>query len=164
MKHETIISGTSFLAMFFMISAFMQSFGQSQDRAMPGRNTKSDYTDISCPIYLVTIEVKLGQQDGATELGKENFTLYDNGVRQDFGFWTRIEPSVTENKEAIYAIGFHPPVYAFDGNLHRIKIVVRNKANKKLSVQFFPARYRATKEFFDGPQRPPNKALQLTAR
>ena len=164
MKNETINSGTSFLAMLFVLSAFMQSFGQSQNTSMPPRNTKSDYDIISCPTYLLTIEVKLGQQDGAAELGKENFTLYDNGVRQEFSFWTRIEPSDTENKEAIYAIGFAPPVYVFDGKLHKIKIVVRNKANKKLSVQFFPARYRATKEFFDGPQRPPNKALQLTAR
>ena len=162
MKSETINSGTSFLAVLFVLSVFMQSFGQSQDTSMPRSNKKSDYDGISCPTYLITIEVKLGQQDGATELGKENFSLYDNGVRQDFSFWTRIED--TENEEAVYAIGFVPPVYVFDGKLHKIKIVVRNKANKKLRVQFFPARYRATEEFFFGQQRPPNKALQLTAR
>ncbi len=148
MKDHTINDNRLSLAILVVVLVCVQGFGQSQNES----RTESDSGGISCPIYLVTIEVRLGQQSGASDLGRENFVLYDNGVVQDISFWTKLEGSATENKETSYAIGYHPPV-SFDGKLHRIRVVVQNKANNKLRVQFSPTRYRATREVF-GEARP----------
>jgi hypothetical protein len=139
---------TSPLVILIILSSFVQGLGQSQNRSMPGGGTKSDSSVISCPLYVITVEVRIPQQKGTSELGKENFILYDNGVRQDIRLWTRIEASGSEYKGAIYAMAYSPPVYVFDGKPHEIRVVVRSKAKNKLRIQFSPGGYHATKELF----------------
>ena len=129
-------------------SVVVQGGGQSQERTMPSRD--SDPV-ISCPADLLTIMVYLGHQHDASELSKVDFILYDNGMRQDIRFWTRIQKSDLDNNGAIYALGYDPPVYDFDNKLHKIRVVVQTNARKKLRVQFSPRSYPATKEFFDSP-------------
>lgn len=137
-----------FLAIMLIGSVVVQGGGQSQERTMPSRD--SDPV-LSCPAYLLTMMVYLGHQHDASELSKDDFILYDNGMRHDIRFWTRIQKSGLDNDGAIYALGYDPPVYDFDNKLHKIRVVVQTNAKKKLRVQFSPRSYRATKQFFDGP-------------
>ena len=103
----------------------------------PTCNTNNE---TSCPVYLMTVEVRLPNRDGSSELKKENFILYDNGAEQDIRYWTRIAAS----GEVVYALGYHPPVYGSDARIRRIRVVVRSKANKRLKARFSPTHYRAT--------------------
>ena len=141
-------SSPTFLAIVFIFSCLAPGVGHSQNRSIPAGDTKSDSSVISCPLDVITIEVRIRNQKGASNLSRENFIVYDNGVRQDIRLWTRIEGSGSEDNEAIYALAYASPVYVPDGKLHKIRVVVRDSAKKKLSVQIAPRDYKATKELF----------------
>ena len=128
-------SSVLFLSILLILSGCVESPGQTQGRENPKRSDD----ETSCPVYLITIKIRLKQHDGISDLTKENFVLYDNGVREDIRYWTKV--SGAGDKEVVYALGYSPPVDALAGKLRRIRVEVRTKANKRLKAQFFPAVY-----------------------
>ena len=128
-------SNTLLLSTLLILSGCVASAAQAQGPDNPKRSDN----ETSCPVYLITVEVRLKQQAGISDLAKENFVLYDNGVREDIRYWTKV--SGVGDKEVAYALGYSPPVDGLSGKLRRIRVEVRTKANKRVKAHFSPAVY-----------------------
>ena len=120
----------------------------AQNRLQTARATNNQ-NGISDTVYLITVTVNLGHQSGAGDLTREHFVLFDNGIRQDVPFFTRIHPS-NDGNDVVYALGYKPPVWLFDGKRRNIRVVVYDANHKKLKTHVSPTRYPGTTEFLDG--------------
>jgi hypothetical protein len=123
--------------------------GIAQERAPRARVT-NDQNAICDNIYLITVTVNLGHQSRAVSLVRKNFTLSDNGIRQDIPFFARIQNG-SGNNDVIYALGYHPQIWLFDHKRRKVRVVVHDATGKKLTARFSPTEYPGTREFLDGP-------------
>ena len=122
----------------------------AQDRAQTVRVT-NDKTRIVDNVYLITVTVNLGRQSSAVDLARDNFALSDNGIRQEIPFFTRIAPSNSGDNDIIYALGYKPPVWLFNGKRRKVSVVVYNAKGKTLKAHFSPREYLGTRAYLDGP-------------
>ena len=100
--------------------------------------------------YLITVTVNLGHQRGAVDLVRDNFALSDNGIRQDIPFFARIQPD-SGNNDVIYALGYGPQSWLFDGERRKVRVVIRDATGKELKAHFSPTEYPGTRPLLDGP-------------
>jgi len=114
----------------------------AQER-VPSARVTSDQNGICDNVYLITVTVNLGHQTRAVSLARDNFALSDNGIRQDIPFFTRIQ-SDSGNNDVIYALGYHPPIWLFEGKRRKVMVVVHDATGKKLKARFFPTEYPGT--------------------
>jgi hypothetical protein len=114
----------------------------AQDR-VPSARVTNDHNRTYDDIYLVTVTVNLGPKSRAVSLAREHFALSDNGIRQDIPFFTRIQPD-SGNNDVIYLLGYHPPIWLFDGKRRKVKVVIHDATGKKLKARFSPTEYPGT--------------------
>ena len=137
------------LSLAILLIVVAGAHGVAQHHAETTRVTNAQ-NGISDNFYLITVTVNLGYQRGALDLARENFALSDNGIRQDIAFFTRIQPN-SDNNDVIYALGYHPQIWLFDGKRRKVRVVVHDATGKKLKAQFSPRKYSGIREFFNGP-------------
>ena len=126
----------------------MRASGQSLNQSPPGNNRANKSGVIACPVYVTAVRVKVRDQTGkeVSELTKDDFFIYEDGVRQPIVFWTDEWNSDTDGKQSGYEMAYFPMKYPFDGSFRKINVVVRPKRKRKLKVEFSPKGYYAKRE------------------
>jgi hypothetical protein len=126
-----------------------QSFAQSQKHPTADSNTKNEDQAInSCYAYVAMVQVEVRNQLGKeiVDLRKDDFIIYEDGVRQEICFFRRNEGSGKQTQQAMYEVGYYPMNDLFEGEFRKIRVLVRSKGKSKLRVQSSPKGYFAKKE------------------
>ena len=127
-------------------------FAQSPNQSPPNNNAQNNSEIIACSysVTLTLVRVKVSDRTGKeiSDLTKDDFVVYEDGVRQQLVFWTREDgDSDLEGIQSGYEIAYYPIKYPFDGKFRRIRVVViQAKGKNKLRVEFSPKGYYAKKE------------------
>jgi hypothetical protein len=157
---------TRLLVGLLILTSYTQSDAQSQNQSAPANRIKTDSTvTIFCPVDVITIEVKVRDPRGkeASSLGRDDFTIYENGVEQQIRLWARIEGTATGDEEAVYAMAY-TPVNLYDGKFHRIRVVARGTDKRKLRVKLLSPKGYDAKEYLREPEStPPDNGMRPTA-
>ena len=122
---------------------------QAQEQPTADSKKKAEDQLIKCSLgYVATVQVEVWDKDGkeVTDLGKDDFVLYEDGVRQEMCFWKRNVGSDRQTDEPLYEAGYYPMNNQFEGEYRKIRVLVRSKDQRKLKVQFTPKGYYAKKE------------------
>ena len=143
--HYAIIDN---LVILTVISLSYPSFAQSQNQASVD-NTKNEEQIIRCfQEYIAMVKVEVTGQDGkeVADLRKDDFIIYEDGVKQELIFWKRNAGSDRQADQAMYEAGYYPTKFRFRGEWRKIRVLVRVKDQRKLKVQFAPKGYYAKRE------------------
>jgi hypothetical protein len=98
-----------------------------------------DYTCLAI-IYVKVID--RGGKEVLT-LRREDFTIYEDGVRQEIESLLRNDNYIEECRQARYQLGYYPINENFDGKYRKITVTVQTKDGKKWKAQVFPKGYHA---------------------
>ena len=131
------------------LSSSREGVAQSPDQSESDNSTKSKAEIIVCPTYVTMVRVKVRDKTGkeVSDLTKDDFIVYEDGVRQPIVLWTSEDgDSDAEGIQPGYEMAYYPMKYPFDGKFRRIQVVVRPKRKDKLRVEFSPKGYYAKKE------------------
>ena len=95
---------------------------------------------------MVNVEVtdRLGKD--VTDLKKDDFIIYEDGVKQEMCYWERNVGSDRATDQAMYEVGYYPTNFRFKGEWRKIRVLVRSPDKRKLKVHFTPTGYYAKKE------------------
>ncbi len=139
---------TAILTSLIILSFFVGGFAQSQQTPTTDQDTKNDSQIIRCFQCTNFVEVEVSNREGKDVpiLTKDDFIIYEDGVKQTISYWAEKEGSVTANKPGIYEICYYPSNNLFDGKFRKIRVEVRTKDKGKLRVKFSPIGYYAKKE------------------
>jgi hypothetical protein len=134
------------LAGLLILSPCGRSHARSQKPSTPG-HTNEDSSVISCPLYLVTVEVEVSdpRKEEASSLGRGDFTVYEDGVEQQIIFWAEAKGAGAGGVKAVYAMAYRPMII-YDGRFHKIRVVARGAGGRKLRVRLLtPKGYDAVR-------------------
>jgi hypothetical protein len=146
-KHFSSSIRLSLLSLTILMLS-IQSFAQSQNQPTVDSNTKNENQPTNCSVFVVIVKVEVRNQYGeeVADLRKDDFIIYEDGVRQEIIFWRRNEGSDRRTQQALYEVGYYPINYQFEGEFRKLRISVQNKGKRKLRVEFSPKGYYAKKE------------------
>jgi hypothetical protein len=99
-----------------------------------------DYTCMT--IISVRVPGKNGKK--ATDLRRADFTIYENGVKQEIDFM-RVESSEKSGSQTVYKIGYVPTDEYVDGKFRKLTVKIQTKDGRRLKDQVFPKGYVAKK-------------------
>lgn len=130
------------------LSFSIQSLAQTQEQPKADSKTKAEDQVIKCFEYVGMVKVEVRDQHGkeVADLRKDDFILYEDGVRQPICFWRRNEGVDRQTQQAMYEAGYYPTNTRFGGEYRNIRVLVRSKGKRKLRVEFSPKGYYAKKE------------------
>jgi len=95
---------------------------------------------------VVRVEVTDRQGKEITDLTKNDFIIYEDGVREELQYWKRNVGTNRQPDESIYEAGYLPDTRHFRGEWRKIRIEVRKQDERKLKVRYSPNGYYARKE------------------
>jgi len=130
-------------------SLCIQSQAQSQEQPLDSK-TKTEEQASRCFFeYVAMVKVEVIDQHGkeVADLEKDDFVIYEDGVKQEIIYWKRNVGSDRAADQAIYEAGYYPPNSRFfRGEWRKFRVLVRSPDKRKLKVQFTPKGYYAKKE------------------
>ena len=131
----------------FVLSLSSQSSSQSQNPSQEDRKIKND-DQIICRVFEAVVRVDVTDRRGkeSTDLTKDDFIIYEDGVKQELFYWKRNVGPDRPPDQPMYEAGYLPNTRHFRGEWCKVHIVVRNQDERKLRVQFAPNGYYAKKE------------------
>lgn len=95
---------------------------------------------------VVKVNVTDLQGKEITDLTKDDFILYEDGVKQELQYWKRNVGPDRQPDQSMYEAGYLPDTRYFIGEWRKIRVKVRKQGETKLKVQFSPNGYYAKKE------------------
>jgi hypothetical protein len=130
-----------------LLSFYIQSFAQSQEQPLDSK-TKTEDKASSCFVYVAMVNVEVTDRQGkeVTDLRKDDFIIYENGVKQEMCYWKRNVGSDRATDQSMYEVGYYPTNFRFKDEWRKIRVLLRSKDQRKLKVQFTPKGYYAKKE------------------
>jgi hypothetical protein len=101
-----------------------------------------------CKVLGIGVRVNVTDRQGKeiADLTKDDFIIYEDGVKQILDFWKRNAGPDRQADQPMYEVGYLPNTRHFRGEWRKIRIVVRNQDERKLKVEFTPKGYYAKKE------------------
>lgn len=131
-----------------VLSLSIQSFAQSQIQSNEEGRIKSDDQTIICKVLTIGVRANVTDWQGKeiADLTKDDFIIYEDGVKQELQFWKRNTGPDRQPDQPIYEAGYLPNTRHFRGEWRKIRIVVRNQDERRLKVEFTPKGYYAKKE------------------
>src|SRR5215471_1788093 len=126
------------------------ALGQSQNQISSDRN-QSNQEVIACAlggISLAMVEVEVTDKYGKAvdDLIKDDFTIYEDGVKQEMIYWKCNVGSDRRPEHPMYEMGYYTTNIRFDGAWRWIRVLVENEDERKLNVQFTPMGYYANEK------------------
>jgi hypothetical protein len=122
------------LAILF-VSAF-QCAAQSQDQAGTAQKAADKDGIIACPSSLlevyIDVEVKDRKGKAVPNLSRENFRVYEDGVRQEISAFRQ----VGAQSDGKYTLFYYPTNIRFDGRRRKVQVGTRANEGSKLQVSF----------------------------
>ena len=140
---------TQTLLIVTVLSPLALALGQSQNQTSTDKNPKSDEQIIKCfQTYIATVKVAVTDRHGneIADLTKDDFTIYEDDVKQEMCYWKRNVGSGRQADQPMYEAGYYPINSLFRGEWRKIRVLVGNKDKRKLKVQFTPQGYYANEE------------------
>lgn len=122
----------------------LPSFAQSP--AKQTREEKKEDSIVVCDYTcLATIYIKVMDKKGkeVTTLRNDDFTIYEDEVRQEIDSMWRNDNYKEECRPARYQIGYYPVNENFDGKYRKIRVTVQTEDGESLKAQVFPKGYHA---------------------
>jgi hypothetical protein len=125
----------------------IESLSQSQVQPLDSK-TKTEDQATSCFEYVAMVKVEVTEQQGkeVADLKKDDFIIYEDGVKQEMVYWKRNVGSDRATDRAMYEAGYYPTNSQFRDEWRKIRVLVRSPDKRKLRVQFTPKGYYAKKE------------------
>ena len=140
---------TQSLFTLLFLSPAIDGLAQSQKRSSAEGNAKDDRQIISCSLgYVAWVKAEVRDRRGneINNLTKDDFTIFEDGVKQSICVWRSNEWTDGQSGQAMYVIGYYPTQFEFNGELRRIRVSVRGQVKRKLNVQITPKHYYAKEE------------------
>ena len=137
------------LLILIVLPPHIQSSAQSQKQSTVDSNTKADEQIIRCELMFVSVvKVEVTNHHGkeVADLKKDDFIIYEDGVKQELMYWKRNVGSDSETGQAMYEAGYYPTNFRFRGEWRKVRVLVRRHDHRKLKTQFTPKGYYAKKE------------------
>ena len=127
-----------------LLSLALQGLAQSSNQPAVS-NTKNNDQPSSCFEYVVQVKVEVRDQQGReiADLTKDDFMIYEDGVKQEIFYWKRKVGPDKEADHTMYEVGYFPTNGQLRGEWRKIRVEVRNQEKKKLKVQYTPKGYYA---------------------
>jgi hypothetical protein len=122
---------------------------QSQNQSPANADAKDDGQIIRCPMGFISwVEINVTDRQGheAAGLKMDDFTIYENGVKQKIDHWEANTGPERKPDQAMYEAGYYAPDYPFKGEWRKIRVVLRGHGQEKLKVTFTPKGYYARPE------------------
>jgi hypothetical protein len=96
---------------------------------------------------MVMVQIEVTDRDGndVADLTKNDFTIYEDGIKQEVQYWKNAGPD-KQNDQLRYELAYYPPGFRLDGEWRKIRAAVHRKDNEKLNVQFTPKGYYMYKD------------------
>ena len=132
-----------------LLSVASNSRAQSQKQPSAEGNVTDDRQIIVCSfgyVARVKVEVRDRHWKEIKDLRKDDFTIFEDGVKQEICVWNNDAWIDRQADQAVHEVGYYPTNWHFKGELRKIRIFVRGQAKRKLYVQFSPKRYYAKEE------------------
>ena len=129
------------------LSFYFQSLAQSQEQPLDSK-TKTEDKASSCFVYVAMVNVDVTDRQGkeVTDLRKDDFIIYEDGVKQEMCYWKRNVGSDRATDQSMYEVGYYPTNFRFKDEWRKIRVLVRSKGKRKLRVAFSPKGYYAKQE------------------
>jgi hypothetical protein len=130
--------------------AYFSSSAQSNLKSTIKEQNES--TPIICDHTCMTIvSVRVPGKNGkkATDLQRADFTIYENGVKQEIYDFMRVESSEKSGSQAVYKIGYVPMDEYVDGKFRKLTIKIQTKDGRRLKGQVFPKGYVAKRRILN---------------
>lgn len=129
-------------------SLSIQCSAQSQSLPQEDSKIKNAEQVIICRVLEVVVRVDVIDQQGKeiTDLTKDDFIIYEDGVKQELQHWKRNVDPDRQPDQPMYEAGYLPDTRYFSGEWRKIRVKVRKQDGRKLKVQFSPNGYFAKKE------------------
>jgi hypothetical protein len=145
-KVFSLVATWALIGVTLLISS-IQSSAQPQEQSAVGGKTKADEHVIKCfQSYIVQVDVRDQRGRPVSDLRKDDFIVYEDGVRQELVLWKRNEGADVTTHKSMYEAGYYPMNSRFAGQFRKIRVAVRTKGNGRLKVEFSPKGYYAKKE------------------
>jgi hypothetical protein len=140
----TLVGG--FLSLL-VLPLSIQSSSQSQNPSQEASKIKNDQI-IVCNVLEVVVSANVTGRQGEeiSDLTKDDFIIYEDGVKQELVDWKRNVGLDRQADQSMYEVGYSPNTRHFKGEWRKIRVVVRNQEERKLKVEFAPSGYYAKKE------------------
>src|SRR5262249_53057229 len=122
----TIIGG--FLSLI-VLSLSIQSSSQSQNPSQENSKIKNYDQVIICGVFEAVVRVNVTDRQGKEipDLTKDDFIIYEDGVRQELQDWKRNVGPNRQPEQSMYEAGYLPNTLHFRGEWRKIRVVVRNQ-------------------------------------
>ena len=100
---------------------------------------------------MTVISVRVQGRNGkkATDLRRADFTIYENGVKQEIYDFMRVESSKKSGSQTVYKIGYVPMDEYVDGKFRKLTVNIQTKDGRRLKGQVFPKGYVAQKRILN---------------
>ena len=148
MRTNGAATSTIWSSLLVFLSICIPIFGQSagdQTKSSTGQVDDSQPVIIcSTPLVIVEIEVQDGYRWPVSNLTKDDFVVFEDGIEQQVAFFQRDTAPNTEDPQVHYRIGYYPP--SKDGEFKRVRVRFRNTndaKNKGLRLTHSPKGYYA---------------------
>jgi hypothetical protein len=137
------------LAIVMFLSSSIESYSQSPNPSTRDNSRKDKTEIIACRFYVRMVRVKVRDREGkeVSELTKDDFIVYEDGMEQPIVKWTREDGN--SDKEGIqpgYEMAYYSLKYPFDGRYRKIHVEVVQRRKGKVRVEYRPKGYYAKKE------------------
>jgi len=104
--------------------------------------------DYTC-MTIISVIVPGKNVKKATGLRRADFTIYENGVKQEIDFM-RVERSEKSGSQTVYKIGYVPTDEYVDGKFRKLTVKIQTKDGRRLKGQVFPKGYVSKKRVLRG--------------
>lgn len=117
-------------------------FGQAREKQVD-----SDCAVI-CTTYLISIQVEVEDESGhlLSDLNKDQFVIYEDGVKQSLEYLKRQELTLAGRSRARYELGYYPTNDKQDRTFRRIQVQVLPDERTKVKGVYWPIGYFAREE------------------
>lgn len=132
--------------LLLVASAFMSPVAHPQDKAKPGTEPDEDYK-VVCRYRIISVDVEVRDSYSieVTDLTKDNFTIYEDGEKQELIAFKRLESLEGNQPHTRYEVAYYFNSMKPDG-YRKVRVVVQVEGKPGLKVKFSPKRYYATKD------------------
>jgi hypothetical protein len=131
-----------FIRLSMLILLPITSYAQNKAKSNEGisKNRPVVACNYTC---MAVIKVRVVDKAGkrVTNLTRNSFVLYDNGIEQQVESLRVLEPHEIDNTKAQYELAYTPPDESLDGKRRQIRVKARTFDGKELRVQVFPNSY-----------------------
>jgi len=130
------------LLLIFIVacSPLAQSLPQQRKE---GKNEDSIVVCDDTCLAIIYVKVVDGGGKEILTLRKDDFIIYEDGVKQEINSLYRSDNYKQECRQARYQIGYYPVNEKFDGKYRKINVVVQTKDGKNRKTHVFPKGYHA---------------------